>query len=138
MDTPTRKMQKRNDYNRNKLLRKIKRKRKAEAEQQSKLAEKELKKRLKITPPRYDDGKNAVIYPELIDSNYDQITAMQLGYNRTSNGHLPSRNYKTGDILKSPLHPTFIKALLEDGIINYYPTVDHKRGRSRTEYKINR
>lgn len=67
MDTPTRKMQKRNDYNRHKLLRKIKRKRKAEAEQQSKLAEKELKKRLKITPPRYDDGKN-VIQRDLIDT----------------------------------------------------------------------
>lgn len=67
MDTPTRKMQKRNDYNRHKLLRKIKRKRKAEAEQQSKLAEKELKKRLKITPPRYDDGKN-VLQQDLIDT----------------------------------------------------------------------
>lgn len=53
MESPVRKMQKRNDYNRHKLLRKIKRRRKAQAEQQSKAAEKELKRRLKLTPPRF-------------------------------------------------------------------------------------
>lgn len=55
MESPVRKMQKKNDYNRHKLLRKIKRRRKAAAEQQSKAAEKELRKKLKM--PKFDDGK---------------------------------------------------------------------------------
>lgn len=53
MDSPVRKMQKRNDYNRHKLFRKIKRRNKARAEQESKAAEKELKRRLRTTPPRF-------------------------------------------------------------------------------------
>lgn len=52
MDSPVRKMQKRNDYNRHKLLRKIKRQRKARAEQEAHAAEKELKKRLKLKQPK--------------------------------------------------------------------------------------
>lgn len=47
MDSPIRKMQKRNDYNRHKLLRKIKRQRKARVEQEKKAAEKQLRKKLK-------------------------------------------------------------------------------------------
>lgn len=47
MDSPVRKMQKKNDYNRHKLLRKIKRKREAEKEQEQHAAEKELKRRLR-------------------------------------------------------------------------------------------
>lgn len=56
MDSPVRKMQKKNDYNRHKLLRKIKRRRKAAAEQQSKAAEKELRRKLKM--PKFGDGKS--------------------------------------------------------------------------------
>lgn len=52
MDSPVRKMQKRNDYNRHKLLRKIKRQRKAQVRQQMVSAEKELKRKLRVTPPR--------------------------------------------------------------------------------------
>ena len=52
MDSPVRKMQKRNDYNRHKLLRKIKRQRKAQVKQQMVSAEKELKRRLRVTPPK--------------------------------------------------------------------------------------
>lgn len=52
MESPVRKMQKRNDYNRHKLLRKIKRQRKARAEQEKHAAEKELKKRLKLKQPK--------------------------------------------------------------------------------------
>lgn len=61
MDSPVRKMQKRNDYNRHKLLRKIKRRNKARAEQESKIAEKELKRRLRWTAPKFDDGKNPIL-----------------------------------------------------------------------------
>ena len=59
MESPVRKLQKRNDYNRHKLLRKIKRRRKAAAEQQAHAAEKALKKKLRITPPKFEGGKNS-------------------------------------------------------------------------------
>ncbi len=58
METPKEKLSKRNSYNRYKTFRKIKRKRKQQREQQSKIAEKELKRRLRITPPKYEGGKN--------------------------------------------------------------------------------
>lgn len=58
MESPVRKLQKRNDYNRHKLLRKIKRRRKAAAEQQAHAAEKALKKKLRVTPPKFEGGKN--------------------------------------------------------------------------------
>lgn len=132
METPKEKLSKRNSYNRYKTFRKIKRKRKQQQEQQSKIAEKELKRRLRVTPPKYEDGKNPIIYPKLIDRNYDQDIAMQLGFNSDNAGHYPSRNPQTGDILKTPLHPTYTKALLSDSVLNYYPTKDHKNGRSRT------
>lgn len=50
MDSPIRKMQKRNDYFRHKLLRKLKRQRKNKSEQMQHAAEKELKRKLRITP----------------------------------------------------------------------------------------
>lgn len=59
MDSPIRKQQKRNDYLRHKLFRKINRRKKAEKEQALKAPEKELKRRLKR--PRYDDGKEELI-----------------------------------------------------------------------------
>ena len=62
-------MQKRNDYVRYKTLRKINRRRKADQEKQSKVAEKELKKRLKFTPRKFEDGLN----PGYIRQNNDPI-----------------------------------------------------------------
>ena len=47
MESPKRKMQKRNDYQRHKLFSKIKRRRKAQAEADQQVAMKQLKKRLK-------------------------------------------------------------------------------------------
>lgn len=47
MESPKRKMQKKNDYQRHKLFRKIKRRRKAQAEAQQEVAERQLKKKLK-------------------------------------------------------------------------------------------
>lgn len=55
MDSPIRQQQKRNDYQRHKLFRKMARRRKAKKEQEQKMAEKELKRKLRI--PRYEDGK---------------------------------------------------------------------------------
>lgn len=54
MESPKRKMQKRNDYQRHKLFRKIKRRRKAQAEADQHIAEKQLRKKLKL--PKFDRG----------------------------------------------------------------------------------
>ena len=55
MESPKRKMQKKNDYQRHKLFRKIKRRRKAQAEAEQQVAEKQLRKKLKL--PKFRDGK---------------------------------------------------------------------------------
>lgn len=55
MESPKRKMQKRNDYQRHKLFRKIKRRRKAQAEAEQHIAEKQLRKKLNI--PKFGEGK---------------------------------------------------------------------------------
>lgn len=56
MESPKRKMQKRNDYQRHKLFRKIKRRRKAQAEADQQIAMKQLRKKLKI--PKFGGGKD--------------------------------------------------------------------------------
>ena len=56
MESPKRKMQKKNDYQRHKLFRKIKRRRKAQAEAEQQIAVKQLRKKLKL--PKFGDGKN--------------------------------------------------------------------------------
>ena len=56
MESSIRKLQKRNDYQRYKLFRKIKRKKKAAREQEQNIAEKELRKKLKL--PKFEEGKN--------------------------------------------------------------------------------
>lgn len=57
MENPKRKMQKMNDYQRHKLFRKIKRRRKAQAEAKQQIAEKQLRKKLKL--PKFDRGKES-------------------------------------------------------------------------------
>ena len=56
MESPKRKLQKKNDYQRHKLFRKIKRRRKAQAEAEQQIAEKQLKKKLKL--PKFDRGED--------------------------------------------------------------------------------
>ena len=56
MESPKRKMQKKNDYQRHKLFRKIKRRRKAQAEADQQVAMKQLRKKLKI--PKFGSGKD--------------------------------------------------------------------------------
>lgn len=58
MESPKRKMQKKNDYQRHKLFRKIKRRRKAQAEAEQHIAGKQLRKKLKL--PKFGDGKEKV------------------------------------------------------------------------------
>ena len=54
MESPKRKLQKKNNYQRHKLFRKIKRRRKAQAEAEQHVAEKQLRKKLKL--PKFDKG----------------------------------------------------------------------------------
>ena len=53
MESPKRKMQKKNDYHRHKLFRKIKRRRKAQAEAEQQIAEKQLMRKLKKPSNRH-------------------------------------------------------------------------------------
>ena len=69
MESPKRKMQKRNDYQRHKLFRKIKRRRKAQAEAEQQIAEKQLRKKLKI--PKFENGKTREVYTSDIHFNND-------------------------------------------------------------------
>lgn len=71
------------------------------------------------------------------DSDYDMRAAYKAGMQPMWNDadksyHLGSRDPKTGRILKSPHHPTFLKALATDASLGYYPTMD-KNGNVYTE-----
>ena len=69
MESPKRKMQKKNDYQRHKLFRKIKRRRKAQAEADQQVAMKQLRKKLKL--PKFGDGKTREVYTSDIHFNDD-------------------------------------------------------------------
>ena len=69
MERPKRKMQKKNDYQRHKLFRKIKRRRKAQAESEQQIAEKQLRKKLKL--PKFERGKTREVYTSDIHFNND-------------------------------------------------------------------
>jgi hypothetical protein len=47
-------------------------------------------------------------------SGYDYKRAKELNYKRDEKGHLPTRDYKTGMILKGKKHKTFSKGVQED------------------------
>lgn len=69
MESPKRKMQKRNDYQRHKLFRKIKRRRKAQSEAEQQVAMKQLRKKLKL--PKFENGKTREVYTSDIHFNND-------------------------------------------------------------------
>lgn len=69
IESPKRKMQKKNDYQRHKLFRKIKRRRKAQAEAEQQVALKQLRKKLKL--PKFGDGKTREVYTSDIHFNND-------------------------------------------------------------------
>lgn len=69
MESPKRKLQKKNDYQRHKLFRKIKRRRKAQAEADQQVAEKQLRRKLKL--PKFGDGKTREVYTSDIHFNND-------------------------------------------------------------------
>lgn len=55
------------------------------------------------------------------DSTYNLRGAYEAGYNASGEEHLPTRDYRTGEILKKPWHPTFLIGLNEDAKLGYYP-----------------
>ena len=69
IESPKRKMQKKNDYQRHKLFRKIKRRRKAQAEAEQQVAVKQLRKKLKL--PKFENGKTREVYTSDIHFNND-------------------------------------------------------------------
>ena len=66
----------------------------------------------------FDEGKDPYLYAP---TDYDFVQARDLGYQPGDDGHWPSRNYKTGRYLKSPIHPTLYKGIISDNSLGYYP-----------------
>lgn len=118
MESPKRKMQKKNDYQRHKLFRKIKRRRKAQAEAEQHIAEKQLKKKLKL--PKFDRGEDEL-------STYKKQVEMFNDAN--SDPRLPGRlvdrnrvtvNPETGDVMEVGGHvnldPVIITGKMPDNL----------------------
>lgn len=110
MESPKRKMQKKNDYQRHKLFRKIKRRRKAQAEAEQQIAEKQLRRKLKL--PKFDRGEDGLsTYKKQVemfnDANSDPIA---IG--------AKSNDYNSGkDIhIKPSKRGTFTKAAKQHGM----------------------
>lgn len=57
--------------------------------------------------------------------------------NEDKSYHLGSRDPKSGRILKAPHHPTFLKALITDASLGYYPTTDAKGNTYTNTWKAN-
>ena len=98
IESPKRKMQKRNDYQRHKLFRKIKRRRKAQAEAEQQIAVKQLRKKLKL--PKFDRGEDELsTYKKQVemfnDANSDPtLPGILVDRNRVA------VNPKTGDVME--------------------------------------
>ena len=118
MESPKRKMQKKNDYQRHKLFRKIKRRRKAQAEAEQQVAEKQLRKKLKL--PKFDRGEDEL-------STYKKQVEMFNDAN--SDPRLPGRlvdrnrvtvNPETGDVMEVGghvnLNPVVITGKMSDNL----------------------
>ncbi len=74
---------------------------------------------------------------ETNDNDYDMRAAYKAGMQpkwdeEDKSYHLGSRDPESGKILKSPHHSTFLKALVEDARLGYYPTMD-SNGKVYTE-----
>ena len=118
MESPKRKMQKKNDYQRHKLFRKIKRRRKAQAEEQQQIAEKQLRKKLKL--PKFDRGEDEL-------STYKKQVEMFNDANSdpTLPGRLVDRNRvtvnpETGDVMEVGghvnLNPVIVTGNMPDNL----------------------
>lgn len=118
MESPKRKMQKKNDYQRHKLFRKIKRRRKAQSEADQHIAEKQLRKKLKL--PKFDRGEDEL-------STYKKQVEMFNDANSdpTLPGRLVDRNRvtvnpETGDVMETGGHvnldPVIITGKMPDNL----------------------
>ena len=118
MESPKRKLQKKNDYQRHKLFRKIKRRRKAQAEAEQQVAEKQLRKKLKL--PKFDRGEDEL-------STYKKQVEMFNDANSdpTLPGRLVDRNRvtvnpETGDIMEVGGHvnldPVIVTGKMPDNL----------------------
>ena len=79
---------------------------------------------------------------ETNDNDYDMRAAYKAGMQPEWNPddksyHLGSRDPRTGRILKAPHHPTFLKALMEDTSLGYYPTTDRNGNTYTSTWKAN-
>lgn len=118
MESPKRKMQKKNDYQRHKLFRKIKRRRKAQAEAEQQIAEKQLRKKLKL--PKFDRGEDELsTYKKQVemfnDANSDPtLSGMLVDRNRVT------VNPETGDVMKVGGHvnldPVIVTGKMPDNL----------------------
>lgn len=118
MESPKRKMQKKNDYQRHKLFRKIKRRRKAQAEAEQQIAEKQLRKKLKL--PKFDRGEDELsTYKKQVemfnDANSDPtLPGMFVDRNRVT------VNPETGDVMKVGGHvnldPVIVTGKMPDNL----------------------
>lgn len=118
MESPKRKMQKKNDYQRHKLFRKIKRRRKAQAEAEQQIAEKQLRKKLKL--PKFDRGEDELsTYKKQVemfnDANSDPtLPGMLVDRNRVA------VNPKTGDVMEVGGHvnldPVIVTGKMPDNL----------------------
>lgn len=72
------------------------------------------------------------------DDSYDMRRAWKSGIREQYNPedkhyHMFTRNPKTGRILKSPHHSTYLLGLLSDAAIGYYPKTNRKTGVTTTK-----
>lgn len=125
MDSPVRQQQKRNDYLRHKLFRKINRRRRAKRQQEIEAPVKELKKRLR-QKRTFEDGKDGqeLPYPLRTSRDYDDNLAYQSGLTRDpKTGHMMSTTQeeypKERTYLKTPSHPTYSLAVWGDKLGGY-------------------
>ena len=118
IESAKRKMQKRNDYQRHKLFRKIKRRRKAQSEADQHIAEKQLRKKLKL--PKFDRGEDELsIYKKQVEMFNDANS------DPTLPGRLVDRNRitvnpETGDVIETGGHvnldPVIITGKMPDNL----------------------
>lgn len=124
MESPKRKMQKKNDYQRHKLFRKIKRRRKAQAEAEQYVTMKQLRKKLNL--PKFDRGegvektKDPYIY-KYKNITFSDIRPQNAGIDKNGNfGFLDLiiHDYNSGkDVrIKPSKRGTFTKAAKQHGM----------------------
>lgn len=109
MESPKRKMQKKNDYQRHKLFRKIKRRRKAQAEADQQIAVKQLRKKLKL--PKFGDGKEKV---NLDNAHFDKEG--NLVDNTTGIKYIPTSDDVVITPIKKSKRGTFTKVAKQHGM----------------------